>query len=105
MQIHNAGSGERRAAHLVTQLSALAAATTVLISFIIIDAGTTSSSPFQRTPQIVHDHAGIVFTFRWKSRSRCAGNSDHDYDRNMHLGYRRNDDCKESGKWPRHPID
>lgn len=45
MQIHNAGPGERRAAHLVTQLSALAAATTVLISFIIIDAGASTNSP------------------------------------------------------------
>jgi hypothetical protein len=46
--------------------------------FMIIDAGTASSSPFQRTPKYVHDHAGIVFTFRWNMRSRCAGNRDHE---------------------------
>jgi len=46
--------------------------------FIIIDAGTASSSPFQRTPKLVHDHAGIVFTFAWNTRSRCAGNRVHD---------------------------
>jgi hypothetical protein len=44
----------------------------------LIDAGTASSSPFQRTPKYVHDHAGIVFTFRWNMRSRCAGNRDHE---------------------------
>jgi hypothetical protein len=31
--------------------------------FVQIDAGTASSSPFQQTTKIVHDHAGIVFTF------------------------------------------
>jgi hypothetical protein len=49
--------------------------------FIGIDAGTTSSSAFQRTPNIVHDHAGIrvhdrlesAFTMRWKPRSRSTG--------------------------------
>jgi len=46
--------------------------------FTSIDAGTASSSPFQRTPKYVHDHAGIVFTFRWNLRSRCAGNRDHE---------------------------
>jgi len=46
--------------------------------FTIIDAGTASSSPFQRTPKIVHDHDGIVFTFAWNTRSRCAGNRVHD---------------------------
>ncbi|MDE2380369.1 hypothetical protein [Bradyrhizobium sp.] len=34
-----------------------------------IDAATASSSPFQRTPNSVHDHAGIVFTFSWNLRS------------------------------------
>ena len=43
----------------------------------IIDAGTASSSPFQQTTKSVHDHAGIVFTFRWNPRSRCAGNREH----------------------------
>jgi hypothetical protein len=38
----------------------------------IIDAGTASSSPFHRTAKSVHVHAGIVFTFRWNPRSRCA---------------------------------
>jgi hypothetical protein len=42
-----------------------------------IDAGTASSSPFQRTTKIVHDRAGIVFTFPWRLRSRCAGNRVH----------------------------
>jgi hypothetical protein len=46
--------------------------------FTLIDGGTAWSSPFQRTPKIVHDHAGIVFTFRWNLRSLCAGNRDHD---------------------------
>ena len=46
--------------------------------FLIIDAGTASSSPFQRIPKNVHDHPGIVFTFYWNPRSRCAGNRDHD---------------------------
>jgi hypothetical protein len=45
--------------------------------FTRIDAGTASSSPFQRTAKIVHDDAGIVFTFVWNPRSRCAGNRDH----------------------------
>ena len=45
--------------------------------FIIIDAGTASSSLFQRTPKLVHDHDGIVFTFAWNTRSRCAGNRVH----------------------------
>jgi hypothetical protein len=44
----------------------------------IIDAGTASLSPFQRSPKNVHDHAGIVFAFNWNPRSRCAGNRDHD---------------------------
>lgn len=44
----------------------------------IIDAGTASSSPLQRTSKIVHDHTGIVFTFRWNLRSRSAENRDHD---------------------------
>jgi hypothetical protein len=43
----------------------------------IIDAGTASSSPFQRLTKIVHDHAGIVFTFNWNLCSRCAGNREH----------------------------
>jgi len=34
--------------------------------FTLIDAVPASSSRFQRTTKIVHDHAGIVFTFRWK---------------------------------------
>jgi hypothetical protein len=46
--------------------------------FIISDAGTASSSPFHRAPKIVHDHPGIVFTSAWNTRSRCAGNRDHD---------------------------
>jgi hypothetical protein len=46
--------------------------------FTLIDAGTASSSPFQRTTKIVHDHAGIVFMFPWNLRSRCAGNCVHD---------------------------
>jgi hypothetical protein len=49
--------------------------------FTFIDAGAASSSPFQRTPQIVHDHAGIrvhvllesAFTMRWKLRSPSTG--------------------------------
>jgi len=45
--------------------------------FMIIHAGTASSSPFQRTPKIDHHHAGIVFTFRWNTRSQCAGNREH----------------------------
>src|SRR5580692_7497336 len=44
MQKMNAVPGERRAAHLVTQLCALAAATTVLAAFIIIDAGAATNS-------------------------------------------------------------
>jgi hypothetical protein len=43
----------------------------------IIDAGTASSSPFQRTPKFDHHHAGIVFTFAWNPRSRCSGNREH----------------------------
>jgi hypothetical protein len=46
--------------------------------FIISDAGAPSSSRFHRAAKIVHDHAGIVFTFRWNPRSRCGGNLDHD---------------------------
>jgi len=46
--------------------------------FTRIDTGTASSSPFQRTPKNVHDHDGIVFTFKWNPRSRCAGNREHD---------------------------
>lgn len=46
--------------------------------FTLIDAGTASSSPFQRTTKIVHDHAGIVFTIRWNMRSRCDGKRDHE---------------------------
>jgi len=49
-----------------------------IAGFMIIDAGTASSSPFQHTPKIVHHHAGIVFTFIWNPRSRCAGNREHD---------------------------
>jgi hypothetical protein len=49
--------------------------------FTRIDAGTASSSAFQRTLKIVHDHAGIrvhvrlesAFTMRWKPRSRSTG--------------------------------
>jgi hypothetical protein len=37
--------------------------------FIISDAGTASSLQFHRAPKIVHDHPGIVFTFRWNPRS------------------------------------
>jgi beta-glucanase (GH16 family) len=44
MQMKNAVPGERRAAHLVTQLSALAAATSVLVAFIVIDAGASANS-------------------------------------------------------------
>ena len=44
----------------------------------IIDAGTASPSPFQRTSKIVHDHTGIVFAFRWSLRSRSAGVRVHD---------------------------
>src|ERR1700690_1872680 len=44
MQIKNAVPGERRAAHLVRQLSALAAATTTLVAFIVIDAGASANS-------------------------------------------------------------
>lgn len=43
----------------------------------IIDGGTASSLPFQRTPTIDHHHAGIVFTLRLNTRSRCAGNREH----------------------------
>jgi hypothetical protein len=43
----------------------------------LIDAGTASSSPFHRTSKSAHDHAGIVFTFSWNPRSRCAGNREH----------------------------
>ncbi len=39
MQIKKAVPGERRAAHLATQLAALTAATTLLVVFILIDAG------------------------------------------------------------------
>jgi hypothetical protein len=49
-----------------------------IAGFTRIDAGTASSSPFQPTTKFVHDHAGIVFTFRWNPRSRCAGNRDHE---------------------------
>jgi len=49
-----------------------------IAGFTIIDAGTASSPPFQRTPKSVHHHAGIMFTFPWNSRSRYAGNRDHD---------------------------
>jgi hypothetical protein len=48
--------------------------------FAHIDAGTASSSPFQRTAKNVHDDAGIVFMFvwiaftmRWKPPSPTAG--------------------------------
>jgi hypothetical protein len=49
--------------------------------FTRIDAGTASSSAFQRLLKIVHDHAGIavhvrlesVFTMRWKPRSPWTG--------------------------------
>jgi len=49
--------------------------------FMIIDAGTASSSAFQQMTKIVHDHAGIgvhvrlqfVFTMRWKPRSCSTG--------------------------------
>jgi hypothetical protein len=52
-----------------------------IAAFVSIDAGTASSSPFQRATEIVHDHAGIpvhvplesAFTMRWKPRSLCAG--------------------------------
>jgi hypothetical protein len=52
-----------------------------IVVFISIDAGTASSSAFQRKLKIVHDHAGIVvhvrlesaFTMRWKPCSPCAG--------------------------------
>jgi hypothetical protein len=45
--------------------------------FMIIDAGTASSSAFQQMTKIVHDHVGIrvhvhlefVFTMCWKPRS------------------------------------
>jgi hypothetical protein len=48
--------------------------------FTRIDASTASSSAFQRTLKIVHDHAGIgvhvrlesAFTMRWKPRSPSA---------------------------------
>jgi hypothetical protein len=48
-----------------------------IAAFVSIDAGTASSSPFQRATEIVHDHAGIrvhvrlecVFTMHWKPRS------------------------------------
>jgi hypothetical protein len=53
-----------------------------IVVFTSIDADTPSSSPFQQTPKSVHDNAGIVCTFRWNPRSRCAGNGDHD-DRNI----------------------
>jgi hypothetical protein len=48
--------------------------------FTLIDAGTASLSPFQRTPKIVHDHAGIRFRVRLESAFT--------FDRNMHLGAR-----------------
>src|SRR5882757_10562280 len=51
----------------------------------IIGAGTAPSSPFQRTSKIVHDHTGIVCTFRWNLRSRCAGNRDHEEPTRGHL--------------------
>jgi len=44
MQTQNAVPGERRAAHLVTQLSALAAAAIVLVAFIVIDARVSANS-------------------------------------------------------------
>jgi hypothetical protein len=44
MQIKNAGPGGRRAAHRVTQLSALIAATTVVVAFIVVDANASTSS-------------------------------------------------------------
>jgi hypothetical protein len=52
-----------------------------MAGFMVIDAGTASSSPFQRTTKIVHDHDGIrvhdplesAFTMRWKPRTPCAG--------------------------------
>jgi hypothetical protein len=28
-------------------------------------------------PKIDHDHDGIVFTYPWNPRSRCAGNREH----------------------------
>ena len=45
--------------------------------FMIIDACTASSPPIQQRPKIDHHHTGIVFTFRWNPRSRCAGNREH----------------------------
>jgi hypothetical protein len=52
-----------------------------IASLMIIDAGTASSSAFQRIAKIVHDHAGIgvhvclesAFTMRWKPRSPWTG--------------------------------
>src|SRR5271155_3678225 len=44
MQITNAVPGERRAAQLVTQLSALAAAVAVLVAFIVIDARVSANA-------------------------------------------------------------
>src|SRR5580698_8028308 len=44
MQTTNAVPGQRRAAHLVRQLSALASATAVLVAFIVIDAGASANS-------------------------------------------------------------
>jgi hypothetical protein len=50
----------------------------------IIDAGTASSSPFQRMSRIVRDQTGIVFMFRWNPRRvhEALENRDHDV-RNM----------------------
>jgi hypothetical protein len=43
MQIKRAVPGERRAAHLATQLAALTAATTLLVVFVLIDAGASQN--------------------------------------------------------------
>jgi Glycosyl hydrolases family 16 len=44
MQIKNAVPGARRAAHRVTQLAALIAATTLLVTFVVVDANATANS-------------------------------------------------------------
>jgi hypothetical protein len=51
--------------------------------FTLIDASTASSSPFQRTPKLVHDHDGIVFTFAWNTRHDALETA-FTFDRNMH---------------------
>lgn len=54
--------------------------------------------------KIVHDHAGIVFTFRWNMRSRCAENRDHERPEYAHetlpLDSRYSNRCLQHQWWP-----